>query len=502
MDLIKKKLELTPEPGQFDDAICDSNGNEMPKATVVVEVAPEVEQPQEQVDIEENNEQFDSYSTLECELLRNTVDDITLNSNMKHYQPLLKKVAGNKINLGCYEKSGKEIKSDKFFRNKDKADRATVENVLDNRTKIILFKWINDRKWIQELNGVISTGKEANVYHATCVDGDRAVKIYKTSILTFKDRDRYITGEFRRRNGYSKKNPRKMVAVWAEKEAKNLSRMHNCGLRVPKMYTLKGHVLVMEFIGTDGWAAPLLKDVNLSEKQFRKLYLECVHIVRTIYQVCKLVHADLSEFNLLFHQGKIVVIDVSQSVEHDHPHALDFLRIDCHNVNDFFKRKNVSVLSLKELFDFVTDTSITEQNKDERIAELMKTAVERMEDPNFDHKAFEAEQEVFRNLFVARDLHQVENCMEDQILSGVVVTKKDTEEEEVDDDENDDDELSDGAEVVESKVKKVVKSGRQMTKEERKEHKKEAKEEAREKRTRKLPKHVKKRSERKGHAKR
>lgn len=52
---------------------------------------------------------------------------------------------------------------------------------------------------VNELNGCISTGKEANVYHSTTNDskGDLAVKVYKTSILTFKDRDKYVTGEFR-----------------------------------------------------------------------------------------------------------------------------------------------------------------------------------------------------------------------------------------------------------------------------------------------------------------
>ena len=56
-----------------------------------------------------------------------------------------------------------------------------------------------------------------------------------------------------------------------------------------------------------------------------------------MYQKCKLVHGDLSEFNLLYHDGKAYVIDVSQSVEHDHPHALEFLRKDLHNVTEFFR---------------------------------------------------------------------------------------------------------------------------------------------------------------------
>jgi RIO kinase 1 len=79
---------------------------------------------------------------------------------------------------------------------------------------------------INELNGCISTGKEANVYHSTTntTVGDLAVKVYKTSILTFKDRDKYVTGEFRFRHGYCKHNPRKMVRTWAEKEFRNLTR--------------------------------------------------------------------------------------------------------------------------------------------------------------------------------------------------------------------------------------------------------------------------------------
>ena len=53
-----------------------------------------------------------------------------------------------------------------------------------------------------------------------------------------------------------------MVATWAEKEMRNLSRMHQANLPVPKPVLLKGHVLVMEFLGDDGWPAPLLKVFN------------------------------------------------------------------------------------------------------------------------------------------------------------------------------------------------------------------------------------------------
>ena len=92
-------------------------------------------------------------------------------------------------------------------------ERATTDQVLDPRTRMILFKLINSGT-IESINGCVSTGKEANVYHAFGPECELAVKVYKTSILIFKDRDRYVSGEFRFRHGYCKSNPRKMVRMW------------------------------------------------------------------------------------------------------------------------------------------------------------------------------------------------------------------------------------------------------------------------------------------------
>ena len=69
------------------------------------------------------------------------------------------------------------------------------------------------------------------MYHGVGVSGNEfAIKIYKTSILVFKDRERYINGDYRFRHGFNKSNPRKMVAMWADKERRNLVRF--CSLSV------------------------------------------------------------------------------------------------------------------------------------------------------------------------------------------------------------------------------------------------------------------------------
>lgn len=127
------------------------------------------------------------------------------------------------------------------------------------------------------------------------------MKIYKTSILVFKDRDRYVTGEYRFRHGYCKSNPRKMVKVWAEKEMRNLRRLTAASIPAPEAIVLKSHVLIMSLIGDeDGHAAPRLKDAEFQDQEeIRNVFVQCLMTLWKMYHMCKLVHADFSEYNLL-----------------------------------------------------------------------------------------------------------------------------------------------------------------------------------------------------------
>lgn len=284
------------------------------------------------------------------------------------------------------------------IRVKDKEDRATVEQVLDPRTRIILVKLLNKRVF-KEINGCLSTGKEANVYHASSFDGSQeyAIKIYKTSILVFKDRERYVAGEFRYRNGHCKGNPRKMIKLWAEKELRNLKRIHQSEIPCPEPLLVKSNVLVMQFLGAGNVPAPRLKEVEgLAPKAYSDLYLVLLRNMRTLYQECRLIHADLSEYNLLYWQEKLFMIDVSQSIEHDHPHALDFLRRDCFNVNNFFRKKGVLTFKLKQVFDFVTQLNIKDVQ-----AEL-DSLIQSQELADT-----EEEEKVFMGVYIPRTLQEV-----------------------------------------------------------------------------------------------
>eukprot|EP01147_Barroeca_monosierra_P004177 gene4177-6523_t len=319
--------------------------------------------------------------------------------------PKLKDSAANRL-----MKANKKIDANRI-RTTDKADRATTELVLDPRTRKMLVTLIS-REIVNEIHGCISTGKEANVYYATTQgDQDYAIKIYKTSILVFKDRDQYVSGEFRFRHGYCKHNPRKMVKTWAEKEYRNLFRLNSGGVPCPKPIVLKSHIIVMEFLGKDGWPSPRLKDAEITQDKAHDLYYECALLMRKMYCTCRLVHGDLSEYNILYHNCGLVIIDVSQSVEHDHPNSKEFLRRDIKNINEYFSNKlKVETLSNKDLFELITDPLITDENIDSCIDAMKIRAAERRAQvaANPERAAeFEVNDRVFQQVFIPSSLEEM-----------------------------------------------------------------------------------------------
>jgi RIO kinase 1 len=405
-------------------------------------------------------------------------------------------------------------------REKDKSDRATSEQVLDPRTRMILLQLIN-RNIVSEIHGVLSTGKEANVYHALTIpdptDADpdpaplhRAIKVYKTSILVFKDRDRYMTGEFRFRQGYNKSNNRAMVKLWAEKEMRNLKRIYHAGIPCPEPLYLRLHVLVMGFLGDrKGWPAPRLRDVKFEgltaeeeEQKWKDLYIQLLGHMRTLYQVCRLVHGDLSEYNLLYHEGKLFVIDVSQSVEHDHPRSLEFLRMDIKNVSDFFRSQNVEVLSERQVFIFITNAEASNELSDMQKA-LEDMFVTREKQTEEERRQEDIDNEVFRQQYIPQTLEQVYDVErdaemigrgegQDLVYQGLLADKVVDKAAGSDDDDDSEDEEDTESEGEWEERERKSRGKKHIAKDDKKEHKQAVKEAKREKRQTKIPKHVKK----------
>lgn len=398
-------------------------------------------------------------------------------------------------------KYGDRIKTDPIKKGpkitKDRANRATVEQVLDPRTLKFLAKIIN-KGILLKINGCISTGKEANVYHGDHDDPEitkeYAVKIYKTSILVFKDRERYVDGEFRFRNTKNQSNPRKMVKVWAEKEFRNLKRLYLAGIPCPEPVELRSHVLVMEYLTKgEGQPSPKLRDHPFKDvDEIVHYYHQMLFHMRRMYHQCRLVHADLSEYNSIVHKDQLYIFDVSQSVEPEHPMALDFLRMDIKNVNDFFSRKKINVYPERLIFKYIIeDNHVLGLNdfSDEELGKYLETL------PLKVNEEMEIEDEVFRSVHLVRSLNNLEERDFEKFQEGKVDTLKELVESESDtdtDSEYTSDEEDSGDEKEWKDKSTPLKGKKYEDKEAKKARKEAAKLEKQEKRKTKMKKHVKK----------
>ena len=271
-----------------------------------------------------------------------------------------------------YEKISKIEK-----RRKDKSQTATIDKVLDPKTMEILRK-LQERGKLTDLSGCFSSGKEANIYTAKCSNSliskfiqqeeslfpqivPVVLKIYKTSTMMFKDRTRYIIDE-QRFKSFCTSNSRKLIKLWSEKEVRNLKRIGKQGIPCPVPLYLKKSILIMSMIG-DSTPAPKLKDVSLSPDIWEVVYEKCIKLIKDMYQKAHLIHADFSEYNLIYFKDEVYVIDVSQSMDINQENSNGFLVMDLCNCNEFFSKKILKTKSEVDLFEDITGLRIPEYLK-------------------------------------------------------------------------------------------------------------------------------------------
>ncbi|APE94644.1 serine/threonine-protein kinase Rio1 [Halodesulfurarchaeum formicicum] len=211
-------------------------------------------------------------------------------------------------------------------------------SVFDDATYAALYKLVQD-DYLQAFGGPISTGKEANVYEAIGEDGETvAVKVYLTTTSNFQQMSDYLAGDPRFEG--IRGTTTKVVIAWVRKEFSNLRRAREAGVAVPDPIAVQRNVLVMEYLGDEDGPAPTLDEVEIENPE--TAFSVVREYMRRLYDA-GLVHGDLSEYNLVVHDGQITVIDVGQAVTVHHPNAEDFLERDCKNVASFFADLGVDV---------------------------------------------------------------------------------------------------------------------------------------------------------------
>jgi len=245
----------------------------------------------------------------------------------------------------------KRYETEQLMKEKRSEEYEALEQVFDRSTLMTIYDFLN-KGTIDEIYGAVKAGKESKLYWGKDKEGNLlAIKIFLTVSTEFRrGMIPYIEGD--PRFAKVKHDTRSIVYAWAQKEFRNLQEAKRSSVRVPEPIAVKSNVLIMEFIGKNGVSAPLLRETELANPQ--RVYERLINNVRKLYQKAKLVHGDLSEYNVMIWRGNPIIFDVSQAVPLEHPMADQFLRRDLNNINYYFKRLGVTVYPAEETYRRVT----------------------------------------------------------------------------------------------------------------------------------------------------
>ncbi|GAA5818085.1 MAG: serine/threonine protein kinase [Methanobrevibacter sp. CfCl-M3] len=231
-----------------------------------------------------------------------------------------------------------KMESAKRIKNND--ELKVGSEIFDKQTLENLYK-LSKQSYLDILNGTISTGKEANVLIGIKNDSTFvAVKIYRISTSDFKKMQYYIQGD--PRFNVRSHNKRQLINSWVNKEFRNLNRAYENKVSAPKPITTENNILLLEFIGDfDGNPSqPVRNQKPENPEDFAdKILFELKKLIHD----AKLVHGDLSFFNILNKDEYPVIIDVSQSVVLDHPIARELLDRDVLNIHKEFNKMKVKI---------------------------------------------------------------------------------------------------------------------------------------------------------------
>lgn len=213
----------------------------------------------------------------------------------------------------------------------------TLEKAID------LFR---GKKFDLEVLRSLPSGKEADVYVVEWSGKLYALKVYKDyAIRSFKKDHEYLAGKYMRRPSERKavkkrtKLGKNLISrLWVKREFYLLKKLFDAGADIPKPIEMINNAILMEYIGDEMEPAPLLKDVKLPKKEAEKIYKRILKNI-DIFLKCGIVHSDLSEFNVLYWNGAIFIIDFPQAVDiRTSPNTEKMLKRDKENVEKWYRR--------------------------------------------------------------------------------------------------------------------------------------------------------------------
>ncbi|MCE6993678.1 kinase [Saccharothrix sp. S26] len=215
---------------------------------------------------------------------------------------------------------------------------------------------VTDLSAVDRELGIVKTGKEADVFllERAMPGTDRscllAAKRYRSNDHRLFHRDAgYLEGRRMRRSREMRAMAnrsafgRNLIAErWAVAEFAALTTLWQLGAPVPYPVQRDGTELLLEFVGADGAAAPRLAQLRPEPDELLDLWRQLVDALGVMASA-GLAHGDLSAFNLMVHDGRLVVIDLPQVVDLvANPRGPEFLERDVRNVAGWFTAHGLS----------------------------------------------------------------------------------------------------------------------------------------------------------------
>lgn len=224
-----------------------------------------------------------------------------------------------------------------------------VYNDGSNAFTITDLEELRGRGIVDELLYIIKTGKEATVYLGKSNKEYFAVKMYTDlRVRSFKRDDLYRQGRFvgdarieKAIDQGSKTGLDAHQILWVSEEFRQMNFLYKNGIPVPKPIANSGLVVVMEFIGEEREAAPRISDLNMEKDEAEDAFRQSLRILEKIVAVGR-IHGDFSSYNLLWNNGKVIVIDFPQVINiQSNTSAKEILKRDIVSFCKSFKKHKV-----------------------------------------------------------------------------------------------------------------------------------------------------------------
>jgi len=190
-------------------------------------------------------------------------------------------------------------------------------------------------------------GKESDIYYALDFEGNEVIiKINRTGRASFRN--------VKKKRDFLEKRTHYSIYftayLSARREYEILSKLQGSKLPVPKIRGYNRHIIVMDII-----KGKELVNIDYIEKPL-KVLKQIIKFERKLYKKYKLIHADLTEYNIIYDEDskKITIIDFPQAVTIDHPNALELLERDVNHLMEFFGKKYGVSLETDSVLKFIT----------------------------------------------------------------------------------------------------------------------------------------------------